>query len=382
MEQRQYPKEFLDILKAEAQLVSENGIAILKKPIPDEKRKGVLDPRLFSEMSAAFSGEARNVMLETTRKLGQREGTPDGGFSRLVMNGIKSIPITDGIETTRIKADVNDCQIPLYLYRKKDTEYLDSPVIYYIHGGGFSAGRPEVTEELCKLFAVKSDCIVVQAEYRLAPEHPYPSGLEDCYGVLKWLYKNIHLYGGAEEKICIAGDSAGGNLAAVCAMKDRDDKSHMVKAQILNYPSLNMASVEDDEFTVNPGIFHMHPEQTDLITDIIEALKMTATDNLGFMLQAADITEPYLSPYLGDFELLPPCILLYGEFDYLRLENEAYARKLLKAGIDTTVIQYHGLGHGFMDQVGRLAQTEDAVDEILKFIENIFQKTEANPGLG
>jgi len=160
-------------------------------------------------------------------------------------------------------------------------------------------------------------------------------------------------------------------------MKDRDEGTHMVRAQILNYPALNLASVEDEEFAENLQIFRMNQEQKDLITDIIDSLKMTATDNLGFILQAADITDPYVSPYLGSFRNLPPCIILYGEFDYLRMENEAYARKLIKAGVDTTVIQYHGLSHGFMDQAGRLAQTEDAVDEILAFIEGICSNPES-----
>lgn len=377
MEKRQYPQEFLDILKTDAKLIEENGLTIIKKPIPDEKREGVLDPRLFAEMSAAFSGEARETMLETLRKLGQREGIPDGRFSRLIMNGIKSIPIVSGIVTEKLHINGSGGQVPVYFYRKKDMNYSDSPVIYYIHGGGFSAGRPEVMDELCRLFTAKSDCIVVQAEYRLAPEFPYPAGLDDCYDVLKWLYENIHLYGGSKEKICIAGDSAGGNLAAVCAMKDRDEGTHMVRAQILNYPALNLASVEDEEFAENLQIFRMNQEQKDLITDIIDSLKMTATDNLGFILQAADITDPYVSPYLGSFRHLPPCIILYGEFDYLRMENEAYARKLIKAGVDTTVIQYHGLSHGFMDQSGRLAQTEDAVDEILAFIEGICSNPES-----
>ena len=104
---------------------------------------------------------------------------------------------------------------------------------------------------------------------------------------------------------------------------------------------------------------------------------MTATDNLDSYCRSQILLIRTSAHTFGSFRHLPPCIILYGEFDYLRMENEAYARKLIKAGVDTTVIQYQGLSHGFMDQAGRLAQTEDAVDEILIFIEKICSNPES-----
>lgn len=373
MGQRQYPEEFLNRLRNESSFIKEGGRTVIMKPIPDVEEKGRLDPRLYAEMELSFQGEGRQAMMAVLQKLGQREGIPDGAFARSAMNGIKSVPITEGIRTDLAEAELDGRNIPVRIYKRKEMEYKNNPILYYIHGGGFWAGRPEVTEEFCRLIAEKSNVIVIQPEYRLAPEHPYPSALDDCYDVLKWIHRSAERLGGDRCNIQIAGDSAGGNLAAVCAVKDRDEGTQMIKAQLLLYPSVNMSAAEDEYFKYTPEAFKADAQQEELVRDIVESLRLTASDNLGFVLKVDQdqMKDPYLSPYFGRMESLPPCLLIYGEFDYLRLEDEAYARKLADAGVPVRQICYSGLSHGFIDRAGVWAQAEDAADEMLEFIKAI-----------
>lgn len=362
---REYTDLNLATLKNETEIIVEDGLEKIIKPIPNVSAKGVLDPKYYAEILPGFEKDGGAETLAFMSQLGQRSGEPDGTLTRMVNNGVKSLPITDGVETIHL---TTDNQIPLRLYRKNTK--LNAPVLYYIHGGSFSAGQPEVVEELCKLFVEKTGFLAVQIDYRLAPENPFPTGLQDCFEGLTWVYQNIQKYQGDPQKITIAGDSAGGNLAAVCSMMDRDQQTKMVHQQVLYYPSVNMSTKEDENLNYQAFDFKPATEQKDLIEVSLEALRLTASDNLGYMLKAENLEDPYLSPYLGELQDLPATLLIVGEFDYLRIEDEAFARKLNKANVPVKIIEYRGLGHGFADKIGVWAQAEDSVDEMIDFVEN------------
>jgi acetyl esterase/lipase len=316
---------------------------------------------------------AFKLMLRTRnpRKLAQR--------MRQLFNNVDSIPVTSGVSVISGTVPVGDISVPIRVYRvQEDGEPGDKPaddpvaapkpVFLYFHGGGFAAGHPGVVEEMVKLVTRNTRCLSVQVDYRLAPEHPYPAALDDCYGVLKWLYKNAGSYGGDGERILVAGDSAGGNLAAVCAMKDRDEGRRMVKAQALLYPVLNMAGKEDRDYHFSLDQYRYLSEQKKAAKFRITAMRSSSTGILGLLLGVKDESHPYISPYLGELRGLPPCIILFGEFDFFRLENEAYARKLAGAGVPVKAVRYSGMGHAFAEPIGVQPQAEDCMMEIGEFM--------------
>jgi acetyl esterase/lipase len=370
--ERRYSQELLDLIRKKQRIVRERGIDILVKPVPDDDRPGAMDPRLLADTLPIVRG-LRGFLVSLAFKLMLRTRNPRKLARRMrhFFNNVDSIPVTGGVSAVSDTVPVGDIRVSIRVYRpREDGEPTEAPkpVFLYIHGGGFAAGHPGVVEEMVKQVARNTRCLAVQVDYRLAPEHPYPAALDDCYGVLKWLYKNAGSYGGDGERILIAGDSAGGNLAAVCAMKDRDEGTRMVKAQALLYPVLNMAGKEDRDYHFSLDQYRYLSEQRKAAQFRITAMRSSSTGVLGILLGGKDETLPYLSPYLGDLRDLPPCIILFGEFDFFRLQNEAYARKLARAGVPVKAVRYSGMGHAFAEPIGVQPQAEDCMREIGEFM--------------
>jgi acetyl esterase/lipase len=376
---RAYPLSLLDAIGKKQHLVRERGIDILVKPIPDDDRPGAMDRRLLEITEPIVSG-LRGFFVRFFLPLFNKSRNPRrlAGFMRRFFNDIQSLPLTEGVSVSHDTVRNAGVEIPVRIYRREAAaagpRNEDSragpgaPVFYFIHGGGFAAGNPDVVEEMVKQVTSLSGCVGVQLDYRLAPEHPYPASLDDCYAVLKWLYQNAASLGGDKNRICVAGDSAGGNLAAVCAMKDRDEGAGMVRAQVLLYPTVNLAGKEDENYHFSLDQFTILKEHRRSILFRIESMRGGSEGILGCVLGLRDRSSPYVSPYLGNLAGLPSCLIICGEFDCLRLENEAYARRLAAAGVPVRVIRYLGLGHAFAESIGVQPQAEDCMTEIGRFV--------------
>jgi acetyl esterase/lipase len=296
---------------------------------------------------------------------------------RRYFNGVKSIPVNDSVITTAetapafagASAEVSGgADIPIRIYRKAGTQEQKQPVLFYIHGGGFAAGCCDVVEEMCRELCAGTGFPVVQIEYRLAPEHPFPCALDDCYAVLQWIYAHAESFGGSRERICIAGDSAGGNLAAVCAMKDRDSGKKIVKAMALLYPTVNLTGKKDSYYHGPQGIDWILKEHRKAAKFRMEMTSGSSRGALGCLLKTSDPSIPEVSPYNASMKDLPPALIIYGEMDHLRAENDAYARKLKEAGVSVTVIRYLGMSHAFAEFTGVQPQADDCMAEIGKFM--------------
>ncbi len=364
---KKYSDELLNQIQQKQKEVCINGVHVLMKPIPDCDEEGMMDPRLYHD------NKKMATMMRFMPKSLMKMNTSPKSIERLrgMFNGVKSEPIaSDQIEVLpqTIKGlDDNDIPIQIYLPIERRE---NMPVLYYIHGGGFFAGHMGVVDQLVKMIVEKFNIVAVSIDYRLAPENPYPKGHEDCYEGLKWVYQHIEDYGGDIHHIFVAGDSAGGNLTQYCTTRDKEDESHMVKGQLLLYPTVNMAGIDDEDSHWSLERYQIHPKHR----KVIEAsLSMMGGDNgmssmLGDILGTEDITNHYLTPYLMDLRNLPPTFLTVGEHDFLYIECMAYAKKLVEAGVETKTVVYKGMGHAYGDNIGVYPQSEDCALEMGKFI--------------
>ncbi len=211
-----------------------------------------------------------------------------------------------------------------------------TPVLLWIHGGGYVVGDMELDDLLCRQLALAGECVVMQLEYRLAPEHPYPIPLEDCYTALKWLATQTNELDIDRSRICVGGASAGGGLSAGLALLARDRGEIKLAWQLLLYPMI------DDRNTDLPG------------ETLPETLIWTRNNNyygwrayLGQQFGTQDV-EHYAAPARADnFEDLAPAFIGTGDLDLFAEESLEYANKLVAAGVPTEVHMYPGAPHAF-----------------------------------
>ena len=252
------------------------------------------------------------------------------------------------VEDRRIPGPAGE--IPVRIYRPEGKAPF--PALVYFHGGGWVIGSLETHDGSCRDLANRAGCVVVSVDYRLAPEHRYPAAAEDCFAATKWVAANAGALGVDPKRIGIGGDSAGGNLTAVVAQLARDRRGPGLRHQLLIYP------VTDADFS-RPS-YRENAEGYLLSTKAMEWF----WDH--YVPDRAQRAEPYASPLRAkDLAGLPPAFVLTAEFDPLRDEGEAYAKRLQQAGVPTRLQRYDGAIHGFfamglLSEVARRA-VDDAV---------------------
>jgi acetyl esterase len=222
------------------------------------------------------------------------------------------------------------------------------PVTVYLHGGGFVVGGPETTDGLCRSLASGARSVVVSPDYRLAPEAPFPHGLLDAWATLQWSRETAAAFGGDPSKIAVAGDSSGGNFAAVLAQMARDHGLPL-QHQVLLYP------VMDHRFdTLSYRAF---------ATGYFLSAAMMRWFWQQYLPQGTDSGDWRVSPLRRDsLQGLAPATILTAEFDVLRDEAEAYAVALASAGVQVTWKRWPGQIHGFLLQQGTMDDANAAID--------------------
>jgi len=229
------------------------------------------------------------------------------------------------------------------------------PVVAYFHGGGFVFMGIETHDWICRRLANASGAIVVSVDYRLAPEHRYPAALDDCMAVTTWLAEHGGVVGADPERLAVAGDSAGGNLAAAVALASRTVGGPRVSAQVLVYPVTD-AACATPSFVQNA-----------------EGYLLTAGTMRWFWKQYlgpdGDPDDGYASVLRApDLSGLPPTLVITAEYDPLRDEGEAYAEHLTEAGVDATVHRYDGMIHGFLGLPDITPDATAAMTEVGDFL--------------
>jgi len=362
--QRKYDLKLVEALQGSASPMTLHGAPVLLKPIPDKTDPGEMDPRLAKDMRNALL-----MMRFVPNGLMKMDLSPKGiAKLRLTFNAVKGIPIvTRTIEVTNASVIAEDgYEIPIRLYTTS-TMTDPQPVLYYIHGGGFFAGHPEVVEESVKLIVERYDFPVVSVDYRLAPENPFPVGHDDVFKVYRWILDHAQEFHGDPKRVFVGGDSAGGNLAQSVSTRAYENKLTPVKGQLLLYPTLNMACVEDEFFHWSIDQFEMSKKHKAAIKGML-GLFGNMGNGMAGLLGVEDIKNDLINPYTRDPHQNPPTFLAVGEHDYLKVETLAYAAKLHSVGIPTKTLVYKGMGHAFFDQCGIYPQCEDLAIEMGKFI--------------
>ena len=222
--------------------------------------------------------------------------------------------------------------LPIRIYTPEGDGPL--PVLVFFHGGGWVVGNLESHDATCRALTNAAGCITIAVDYRLAPEHKFPAAPEDCYEATKWAVLNVASLGGDPQRVAVGGDSAGGNLAAAVALMSGDRGAPSLAYQLLLYPVTN------------------HSFDTESCRQNGEGYLLTKDSMVWFWDHYLENDEagknPYASPLQAKYiNSPPPGLVITAEFDPLRDEGEAYAKRLQDAGCDIKISRYDGTIHGF-----------------------------------
>ncbi len=226
------------------------------------------------------------------------------------------------------------------------------PVLVWLHGGGHVVGSLASYDALCRQLAVQADCIILAVGYRLAPEHRFPAGVVDSFAALQWTAAHIGAHGGDPARLAVGGDSAGGNLAAVCAILARDAGGPALRFQLLVYPR----TAADEEL----------PSQHAFADDYLLTRRTILWFHDHYRASEDDRRDFRYAPLVcEDLSRLPPALVMVGECDPLRDDGIAYACRLMADGNAVDIADYPGMVHAFLSlggvvDVGRRAIADAA----------------------
>jgi acetyl esterase/lipase len=252
----------------------------------------------------------------------------------LLARQFAAFPPVDDVEARDYSAESSDgFQVPMRLYTQAGSS--GGGLVVYIHGGGMIMGSVELYDPLVRYLTSRSGVAVLSVDYRVAPEHPHPTPVEDCYAGVLWASKHAAELGYDPARIAVAGDSGGGGLAAATALVARDRGGPALARQILIYPML------DDRNTTAP----------DTVPDVIT---WSYDDNatgwgalLGDAMGTDDVSSHAAPARAGDLSGLPSTYIIVGDMDIFRDEDLAYAARLTRAGVPVEFQLIPGAPHGF-----------------------------------
>jgi acetyl esterase len=238
---------------------------------------------------------------------------------------------------------------------------VDGPahgVLVYFHGGAFFLGSLDTHDHVARALAKETGLKVVSVGFRRAPEAAFPAGLDDCYGVVRWVADNGERLGWDGKTLAIAGDSSGGTFVAAVAAMAHDDGFDQLTHQVLFYPSLDL----DFDVDRYPSL------QENAVGYGLETAGLRPFNSF-YIESGADAADPRVSPIKrDDLSGLPPALIITAAYDPLRDEGELYGQRLREAGVDATVTRYAGANHGFVQNFSWIPEFYEAFRETATFL--------------
>lgn len=232
------------------------------------------------------------------------------------------------------------------------------PVLVFMHGGGFTVGSPDTVDAIARMFCMRGECAVLSVDYRLAPEHKFPKAFDDAWAVLRWAHEDAHAHGFDPQRIAVGGDSAGGTLAAACALAARD-AGLPLSFQLLIYPGTCAHQDTASHFAYADG--YLLGRET--ILWFFDQYIGTPADRDDW--RFAPLNAP-------TFAGLAPAWVGLAEFDALVDEGVDYARKLQAAGVPTELRLYAGMVHTFFNMGGFVRAATRAHDDAVAALRRIW----------
>jgi acetyl esterase len=234
------------------------------------------------------------------------------------------------------------------------------PLMVFFHGSGFVLCSLDTHDGMCRNLCAGTGCVVVSVDYRLAPEAKFPAASDDCLAATRWAVANAAALGADPGRVFVAGDSAGGNLAAVTALRVRDEGGPLLLGQLLIYP------VTDH---YDPG--------TPSMVENAEGYGLSRAGMIWFwdhyLADPSDGANPYASPLrAADLSGLPPALVVTAEYDPLRDEGEYYAERLRQAGVPAAMKRWDGMNHGFFVWPGVVDRAGLAMDEACGWMRSLL----------
>lgn len=249
------------------------------------------------------------------------------------LNAVDQVEEVENVEDRTIPGP--ESEIPIRIYRPLHSKLKNLPVLVFYHGGGWVVGDIESYDPFCRKLTNSADCLVVSVGYRLAPEHKFPAAVVDSLAAFKWIANHAEEIGGDPNRIAVGGDSAGGNLAAVVALKTKDSKEMNIKHQLLFYPTTGVGN--------NSQSYKDFGENDPIIP--IEVISYFWNS---YWRDSSDEKHPDFNVYSHeDFDGLAPVTIIAAEYDPSLDDSKLYAQKLIEAGIDVEYKVYPGMIHGF-----------------------------------
>lgn len=238
------------------------------------------------------------------------------------------------------------------------------PLLMFFHGGGWVWGDLDLSDHNCRTLSRNVGCAVLSVDYRLAPENKFPAGVDDCFAATRWAASEAEVLGIDPKRIAVGGESGGGTLATVTALRARDEGGAALCGQLLIYPPTDHYSGKHESFVRYGAGYGATREMGTWFWD-------------QYLSTAAQADDPHASPLRAtNLTGLPAALVITAEYDILRDEGERYAERLSQAGVAVKSSRYAATIHGFFSMPGLFPESRAAMKEASEWLKERFQLTD------
>ena len=269
------------------------------------------------------------------------------------------------VEARRIPGP--ESEIPVQVYTPHGPGPF--PVLMYFHGGGWSTGSPATHERACRFLSSRTPCVVVSVAYRLAPRHTFPAAFDDACAATLWAYAKHDRLQADPGRLAVAGDSAGGNLAAAVALAARDRGGPPIALQVLAFPATDLANLDTASYIDNDHGAYLTKAMLEGFRD-------------RYLRGPDDRRNPYASPLLApDHRGLPPALIIVGERDVLRDDGLLYGAALAAQGVPVDVLRLAGQGHAVAPWALAAEQAREPLEAAVQALRAVFYGGDVAPDM-